>query len=344
MVSPQVARIDDTKRLLEQLLDRGYTQATGQVVVAIRQNSTAGAVGTRLRQFEAEAARLAEAGQRFTADNPVFRALVADVEKALRDDAALMAGAAPDVQATGIEAAGTATRELALPGLSDNQLRGVGIRWNRPDPEAVAALVDTVSTPEWAAMLGKYQGDVLGVINGVAVRGITEGWGPLRTAREMRRYATDVPVSQASTLMRTLQLTSYRRATAVHQLANADILEYQVRIASLDGRCCLACVALHGTQMPLGEVIQDHFNGRCTSVSKVRGLPLSVESGETWLGSLSEEEQRVQMGEANYGAWRAGRVQLQEFAHHFEDPVFGEMVKEQSLRGILGETAREFYI
>lgn len=343
MTLPIRTRPETLKALTERLLDRGYVNATRQVIGAIARNGSAGVMALRLQQFEAEAQRLADAGERMTADNPVLRALLADFDTALRRNAALVDAAAGDVTQAGVNAARTLTRELALPGLDDRQLAAIGLRWNQPDPEAVAALVDFASKPEWETALAKYQQGVAQVVNNIALRGITEGWGPLRIAREVRRTVEMLPAAQANTLMRTLQLSSYRRATAAHQLANSDILTGQIRIASLDNRCCLACIALHGTRLPLGEVVQDHHNGRCTSISEVRGRPRTVETGEAWLEAQPEERQRAIMGHANFEAWKAGKVKLQDFVQRYEDPVFGPMVREASLRGILGNEARRFY-
>lgn len=343
MTLPIRTRPETLKALTERLLDRGYVNATRQVIGAIARNGSAGVMALRLQQFEAEAQRLADAGERMTPDNPVLRALLADFDTALRRNAALVDAAAGDVTQAGVNAARTLTRELALPGLDDRQLAAIGLRWNQPDPEAVAALVDFASKPEWETELAKYQQGVAQVVNNIALRGIVEGWGPLRIAREVRRTVEMLPAAQANTLMRTLQLNSYRRATAAHQLANSDILTGQIRIASLDNRCCLACIALHGTRLPLGEVVQDHHNGRCTSISEVRGRPRTVETGEAWLEAQPEERQRAIMGHANFEAWKAGRVKLQDFVQRYEDPVFGPMVREASLRGILGNEARRFY-
>lgn len=330
--------------LMNRLLDRGYVQASGAVLQAITRNSTTGLMARRFEELEREAARLAAEGARLTLDNAVVRAFMADFEDTMRANQALLNSAAGAVQQTGIDAAGPIARQMALPGFTDEMLRAMGIAWNVPNPEAVARLVNYASSDAWVGLVGKYGDDAVAMVRSMAVRGALEGWGPVRTAREMRRMVEGIPPNTANTLMRTLQLTSLRDAQTVHRVANADILEYQIRIAALDDRTCVACIALHGTVMELGERVDDHHNGRCTSITKIRGWAApDVQSGPDWFRQLPEAKQREHMSAAAWEAWNAGKVRLDDFAQRTVDDVFGGMIQEASLKGILGSGAREFY-
>lgn len=332
--------------LIASLLDRGYAQATRQVVQSIANMSPV--VTQRLADLEIEAQRLSEAGERLRPDNPVLRALMADLEPQLRRNAAMIEAVAPDLQSSASEAAGTIQRQLALPGFSDEALRVIGIAWNVPDPEAVAALVDYVNRAEFRSLINDFLPNVQQVVINQAIRGIAEGWSPLKTAREIVRMTQSVPLAQAQTMMRTLQLTSYRDATVAHQVANADIVDEVIRIAALDRRTCLACVALHGTKLQVGERVNDHHNGRCTSVVKVRGRELTVQTGEDWFNSLPIERQREQSGfattPAKFRAFQDGAVRLNDFVQPYKDDVFGDMVREASLKGVLGDGAQRYYL
>jgi hypothetical protein len=322
--------------LTRQLLDRGYEQATRQTLNAIGGSLSSGVIQQRLAELEAEAARLEAAGQMLRADNPVLRALVADLDTELGRIAQRVDAAAADAQRRGIEAAARLTRELAIPGVTDEQLRLIGVQWNVPDPEAVGRLVGYVNSSAWADELAAFPERVLETVRNQAVRGIVEGWNPLTTARMIRQMAEGVPARQANTLMRTVQLQAYRDAAVVQRVANQDILTEQIRIAALDARTCMACVALHGTRLAIDERINDHHNGRCTSISVVRGRPREVQTGEEWFAGLGEERQRAQMGDSAYELWRGGRLELRDFVQPYTDPVFGEMVREASVKGMLG--------
>lgn len=325
--------------LIGGLLDRGYVQATRPTINAITNGVTGGIIETRLNQLEAEAARLAELGETFTAENPVARALMADLETELRRQANLINRAGPGLVENGSNVAGTLTRQLALPGFLDRDLEVMGIRWNVPDPEAVNRAVNYLTSDAWAAELRRYTGGTLDVINNAALRGIIEGRGPLAIAREVRQLTEDLPIARANNLMRTLQLSSYRNATAVHQLANADIADEIIRIATRDDRTCLCCIALSGKRYPVGTVIQDHHQGRCTSVLVVRGRALNVPTGEEWFNGLPERRQLAIAGPGALEALQSGRARMEDFVTTYDDPVFGTMVREASLETAIGRAA-----
>lgn len=333
--------------LINRLLDRGYNQIAQPVINAIAASVNTGLIQRRLDELDAEAQRLDELGERLTPDNPVLRALLADLETTLRRDSQRMADASEPLQAAASSAAATIQRQLALPGMTDAQLRAIGMRWNVPDPERVARLVDYATSPQWAAQLRQYGPDVLGIVNNQAIRGSVSGWGSLRTAREIRGMTESIPAHQANNLLRTLNLTSYRDSAAIHQQANLAIAQQVIRIAALDLRTCLSCVAQHGqviwdsqrdVNAPVPRV-NDHHSGRCTSIIVVTGRTVNIIPGPDWFASLSPERQAQQASFASspgkLEAYRAGQLQLADFIHRYDDPTFGPMLREASLTGAL---------
>jgi SPP1 gp7 family putative phage head morphogenesis protein len=341
-VPPSTQRISD---LLTGLLDDGYDQAVSPVVRAIASDLTDSQLTKALDALDKEAARLEALGEKMQPDNPVFRMVMSDLRDTLQTEAAVINGVSADVVGTGIDAAGQTVRQLAVGGLSDAQLRGVGIAWNTPDPEAVRALVDYTRTGAWRDMFAAYPDDLADTIGAIAIRGIVNGDGPRAIARELRQHIDTLLPYQADSLMRTLQLTSYRDAAVAHRLSNADILSYQVRIAALDARTCIACLALHGKKYPIDERIDDHPNGRCDSITVVKGFEdeRNIETGQQWFDALSPDRQREMMGNAAYEAYKAGEVRLDDFVGKRTDDVFGSQVYEQSLRGVLGDGAQRYY-
>jgi len=325
--------------LISGLLDRGYVSATRPTVNAIVNGTSSGIIQTRLDQLEAEAARLAEAGETFTRDNPVVRSLIADLDDELRRQGRLINQAAPNLVQSGSNAAGTITRQLALPGMSNQQLEVMGVRWNVPDPEAVNRAVGYLNGDAWASELARYSNGTLDVINQHILNGIIEGRGPLAIVREARQLAEDLPIARANNLMRTLQLSSYRNATAVYQLANADIANEIIRIATRDDRTCLCCIALSGKRYPVGTVIQDHHQGRCTSVLVVNGRTLNVPTGAEWFNGLPEDRQLAIAGPGALEALQSGRATMDDFVTTYDDPVFGTMVRQASLEAAVGNRA-----
>lgn len=335
---PRANRIAD---LLARLLDRGYAQAARTVIGAYERELRTGALSKRLAQLDAETARLAGLGEKIAADNPVLRALIADLEDALNNQRSLINAASGTLTDSGVQGGIQAARQLALP---IGSLPTLGVIWNRPSTEAIAAVVEITSRPEWREMLDRYEQGISEAVRQIALRGIIEGKGPVTIGREVRAAVEGMPRSAAAAIMRTTQMTAYRQATTASYMANADILEPQaIRVAALDARTCMACVALHGTLVPLDQPISEHWNGRCTTVAQVRGRRRVVQTGEDWFGALSEAQQRAQMGQAAYEAWRAGALRLADLVQKRSDPIFGEMIQQASLRGILGDGAKEFY-
>lgn len=336
-------RTNSTRQLIETMLERGYNKAAGSVVNAVTKNVSSGVVQQRIKELEAEAARLAEIGEKLRPDNPVLRATIADLQTVLNENRKLIDGAAGRLQREGINAGSVLSKELSLPGLNDEQLLRIGIQWNRPNPDAVNALVNFASSPAWAEELRKYAaGSVDDVLN-VALRGFVNGWGPRRAAREIAAAVGSMPVYRAENLMRTLHLQSYRRGTTASYLANADILEHRIRVAVLDTRTCIACVVQHGKVLRLDEEVEDHHSGRCGSIGKVKGIDRVVRPGEQWFRALPEERQRQQMGASAWRAWKDGAIRMDDFVERYEDDVFGGMTREASLKGMLGDGAKKYY-
>ncbi len=329
--------------LLNNLLDRGYSDITSKVARAILNGSSGGAMGQRMREFEEEAQRLKDAGLPLTTDNPIYAAFIGQFQTTLNQQAGMVDNAAGAVQENGVDAGLLASRQMTLSaaGLGENSL--IAVAWRVPDPEAINAAVNYVNTGAWANEIGDYPLDALGMVNNAIIRGIVEGRNPLSIARDVRDMVGTLPLYKANTLLRTVQLQSYRQATAANYVANADILSGQIRIAALDGRCCLACVSLHGTELAIGEEIQDHHSGRCTSIGKVIGRNYNIQSGEDWYNNLSVDQQIDLAGVANWNALNAGAVTLRDFVQPYTDPVFGDMLRQGSLKGILGDNAGNYY-
>ena len=103
---------------------------------------------------------------------------------------------------------------------------------------------------------------------------------------------------------------------------------------------CPACIALHGTEVPVGVEISDHYNGRCDAIYIPPGgeMPSYMQSmstpgnrnfvpfqnGEDWFAGLSESQQRQILGPGKFEIYRSG-TPLSEFWHTHTDSVFGDM-------------------
>lgn len=475
MTTNAVERPAQILSVLNELLDRDFDRVMRPVLRATLATLNSGALNAALEQIERTPMPGAMADRR-----ALFAPLLAEVQQALARQTTILTRAADSLQRSGIDAAAATTRRLAITGMGGVLRAQIEAAWNVPDPEALAAAVQFTGDDAWREEIERYQQAGYDAARSTVLAGILAGQGPMEIARTLRQQLRSVTGYQANTMARTLQLVSYREATRLHQIENARLADGIIRIAALDDRTCLCCIALHGTEYPVGTRIDDHHAGRClppgqrvltargmvriedvrvgdlvythrgrlrpvlrtfsrqyagellqvsdgyqtvtvtpehalltqrgwveaqrltasdilrtlnpslarassrmisqpasvslasrtflgtvydleveedhsfiaegivvhncTSILKVRGHGLRVQTGEAWFASLPDVTRERIAGPAAYNALQAGVVRLKDFVGEYQDPVYGRMLREQSLRGILGDTrARGYY-
>jgi hypothetical protein len=95
---------------------------------------------------------------------------------------------------------------------------------------------------------------------------------------------------------------------------------------------------MHGTRHSADEVLDDHYNGRCSMIPITITNPNpDIESGLEWFGKLDEDKQREILGDSKYEAWKDGKFDLDQLTHQKDEPVYGTMRVERSLKSLLGE-------
>ena len=156
---------------------------------------------------------------------------------------------------------------------------------------------------------------------------------------DIAKWITDaygVGLTDSIRMMRTAQLYAYRMANAEVQKANADLLNGVVWCATLDNLTCMSCTALHGQVFPVGTICNDHYNGRCVMLPWVKGEPNPVaQSGADWYNAQSEGTQKAMMGASKWDAWMDGKFDFSNLTRSYDDPVYGEMLGEASLKSLL---------
>ena len=243
--------------------------------------------------------------------------------------------------------------QLALPGVGalDAQIMA---QWNRLHVDAVEQAIAFLGDgsplqARWAVQMGE---EVAKEVAEAMIQGVALGWNPVKIAGAIRtQYGQGL--NWALRNAQTVQMWAYREASRMSYLANAHIVKDWTWVSALDNRTCLACIAEHGTIHPLSESLNDHYNGRCIAVPNTityRDLgfdmdaePLTVGSGEDWFKLQPELVQRQMMGPAKWDAWQAGKFNLDSLITLSPDPVYGEMVTEASLIGMLGDEAKVYY-
>ena len=353
-------------------LDAGYIRTAGPTLRRIRALGQSEQMQRALRELDAEVAQIEQDGGTLEQDN-------AHLQKALLALAAVFAAAgvliklnAKDIQQSGQvvapvavtakifqqiagKIAGNPITAAVLPKYV-NALEKMGIDWNIP--RALEFATGYVDIPAWVARMEGWGEGYAALTRETTLNGLRHGWGPRYTANQIRQYAENLPQSAAENLTRTLQLTSYRDASLVMESINGGFIIEKVRIARLDGKTCLSCIALHGTILQKGERVDDHYRGRCTEFYRVHGGPLwpdtmqadstpgnrrfvPFQSGNEWFNGLSPERQRQQASFARSPAkWEAFKngTPLSAFVGQHKDDVFGTQIVETSLVKAVGDT------
>jgi hypothetical protein len=342
---PKLPARETPGELLDRLLDGGYDKIAKRTITAI--TKTGPELSKRLDELDAEARRLAAEGERLSPDNPVVLAVKAELDKEMQRAANLMGDVAGDLADGGIDAANEVTPQLPLTMVDAadfERAASIMVNWNRVSRDAIGSLFDFVDNPAWDEALAKFKLYTPQVFSNIAIRGFLEGWNPLRAAREARRAINDLPASQANSLMRTLYLQSYRRSTTESYKLNRNIFEKAYRVATLDNRVCFLCMVLSGTEIPIDQIVESHYQCRCTSVVKIVNIPLRVPSGENYFLSLPERVQQEKMDEANWLAWKDGKIKFDDLVKRIDDPLFGPMIQKESLYKIIGRSEADRYL
>jgi hypothetical protein len=282
-----------------------------------------------------------QAGQTITGGQIVrqrqYKDLLASIEQEVNRYESFMRIEIPLVTSATITEGEQAARLLAELSLGNI---GIGARFRAVSPavieEAVGFLDPRGPLYKRLSLLSGWT--VQQVIDQILL-GIGMGKNPQVTARLLSRNlenALGMGLTDSMRLMRTVQLWSYREANRASYLANSDVVRSWVWHAQLDGSACASCVAMHGTEFPLSEPLNDHHNGRCMMVPLTIGAPNEIEQGEKWFGRQNETMQRQILGPGKLQAWRNNQFKFAEVSGRIYDPVYGDMRVERSLKDLLG--------
>jgi hypothetical protein len=255
------------------------------------------------------------------ADQEVSRAATAAIQAGLSDSRALAAAAM----------GGTGPGARAL-------IAG----WDMLPTESVETMLGFLAddSPLHSALVKRLGPAVAERMSDALVDGIVLGMNPRKVAQIVRNEL-GVGLTWALTTARTAQLSAYREASRANYVANSHIVESWTWLSALGNRTCMSCLNMHGSIHPVTESLNDHHNGRCVAIPNVRqaaafGLPQpEIEPGEQWFKRQPEAFQRERMGPGRFDAWKAGKFDFRDLSVPYNDPVYGEMLREATLKGLL---------
>lgn len=210
----------------------------------------------------------------------------------------------------------------ASTGLADDQLAGVGLSFSRLPVGAIEAQVGLLANGSpLRTLLGELGKEAAGKVVDALTTAVALGYGPRRTAA-MVRESLGGNAARALTIARTETMRAYREAASRTYEANADVLDGWIWTASLSGRTCAMCIAMHGTVHPLTERLHSHPNCRCTAVPRTKSFadlgilgvpdtrPPLTQSGADWFADQPTEIQKKILGPERWRLWAGGDFEL----------------------------------
>lgn len=166
------------------------------------------------------------------------------------------------------------------------------------------------------------------------VESIALGLWPNDTARTLvhrLRGQFDLSLTRATNIVRTETLDTYRRAGALVEQANADVLSGWRWVSAMDRRTCPACWSKHGTLYPTATPGPwDHQQGRCARVPELRPWStLGIDSPEPAgpgfdsrkaFNGLPDSDKLAIMGRTRLALLNSGEIQWGDLAIRRQQP------------------------
>lgn len=149
-------------------------------------------------------------------------------------------------------------------------------------------------------------------------------WGmPNKEIAKLMSNAAAIPYNRSLLITRTEINRAYRASTLYTYQKYGVVGKYK-RMCSRR-HACMACQLLDGTVYPANIPLSDHPNGACTMVPWVNGMNEPMwETGTERFLNMNEEQQRAQMGNNYYDAWKRGDFQLKDMVQMHHSPTWGD--------------------
>lgn len=218
----------------------------------------------------------------------------------------------------------------------------IGARWDMLAPEAVETMLGytAADSPLRQALVGRLGPTIAERVSDALVMAIATGTNPRDVAAIMRREM-GLGLTWSLTTARTAQVWAYRDATRLNYMANRDIVTGWIWQAALDDRTCLSCWAQHGSRHGVDEILNDHHNGRCVAIpivplaARLGIQPPDIPTGEQEFAKLTPAAQAKVMGAGKYEAWKRGDFDFGELSQPYDDPIYGDMLRETPLQKLV---------
>lgn len=159
-----------------------------------------------------------------------------------------------------------------------------------------------------------------GLVNALVI-GLGRGESAFVIAREMAD-GMGLGLDRALLIARTETNRAYRSGS-IQQYRDSGVVTGFYRLVN-KGTACFACLLLDGEEFELASEFEDHPNGLCMCVPKVRGVDAPEwDKGPDWFDRQDEAKQREILGNARYELFASG-TPLSDFVTHSHSDVWGD--------------------
>jgi SPP1 gp7 family putative phage head morphogenesis protein len=147
--------------------------------------------------------------------------------------------------------------------------------FNQPQPQAGAALSQSLDTGPIARRFAKLTPDAVARAKATLLAAFRLGWGPRQTAGKLR-HDLGIQLNDALRISRTESMRSYRTGTLSIYRANSDVVTGWTWLASAGA--CPFCESMNGQHFSLETPLDSHPNCRCTMTPDVKSYEEILQS------------------------------------------------------------------
>lgn len=336
-------RLREERRTIEQML-RGWRRI--EAAIAEDANALAGRIDKRLAAGK-------EISESWLHRQDRYQALLEQMERRISELTDQAGKPLTDAQRRLLERVNDEARALtqaSLATMPQGQQVLTMSAWNQLDWAATEAMIGrTTAGQPLADLIGQIAPDAAKRAAQILEVGIANGDNPYTVARKLGKVS-DEAATRLATIARTEMLGAQREATLSVYEANQQLLKGWSWQASLDDRCCLACVAMHGRQFTFKERerLDGHPNCRCQMLPITKswdelglgnfGLgetnPVAaglVPTGPEWFDTLDLPDQLAVMGPMRLNLMAEGKIDWPDLVQQTDHPRWGTMRRKASI-------------